>query len=340
MRIALFQPEIAGNVGAVLRLAACLDVAVDLIEPMGFTWDDARVRRTAMDYIDHVAVTRHKGFDAFRETIGDARLILMTTKGGQSLYDATFRETDILLFGQESAGVPTEVAATCDLKLKIPSSQPSAPSTSPWPRVSLRPSYCGRPTHCRRAVHDRRFHFLRPIDRAHRPSWSADALRGAGHSVWLDEQLPAHRAYADEIAERLDAARAVVAIWSHAAVKSHWVQVRSRSGASRMELSSKLASMTLGCRCRSIRFNRINLCGWSGDTSAPGLANGPRQRRSPRWPFGGTAAVDRGKAHPAPNRSVGRRPALQGSQCLPRPRLFLRRDCRGNSRTPSPACPG
>ena len=120
MRIALFQPEIAGNVGAVLRLAACLKVEVDLIEPMGFTWDDARVRRAAMDYIDHVAVTRHNGFEAFRQTIGEVRLILMTTKGGKSLYDAKFLDTDILLFGQESAGVPAKVAATCDLKLKIP----------------------------------------------------------------------------------------------------------------------------------------------------------------------------------------------------------------------------
>jgi len=120
MRIALFQPEIAGNVGAVLRLAACLGVPVDLIEPMGFAWDDARVRRAAMDYIDHVAITHHKGFDAFRATIESSRLILMTTKSGQSLYAAAFRPADILLFGQESAGVPPEVAAACNLKLKIP----------------------------------------------------------------------------------------------------------------------------------------------------------------------------------------------------------------------------
>ncbi len=120
MRIALYQPEIAGNVGAILRLAACFGVAVDLIEPMGFAWDDARVRRAAMDYIDHVEIARHKGFAAFRATIGDARLILMTTKSGQSLYDAAFRAGDILLFGQESAGVPAEIAAACDLKLKIP----------------------------------------------------------------------------------------------------------------------------------------------------------------------------------------------------------------------------
>ena len=80
MRIALFEPEIAGNVGAVLRLAACMGVAVDLIEPMGFEWDDRRVRRTAMDYIDHVAIARHAGFDAFKTTLGPARLVLFTTK--------------------------------------------------------------------------------------------------------------------------------------------------------------------------------------------------------------------------------------------------------------------
>ena len=120
MRIALYEPEIAGNVGAVLRLGACLGVPVDLIEPMGFAWDDARVRRTAMDYIDHVEVTRHQAFAGFRETIGKARLILLTTKADRSLYEAKFEPEDILLFGRESAGVPAEVAAACDMKLKIP----------------------------------------------------------------------------------------------------------------------------------------------------------------------------------------------------------------------------
>ena len=81
MRIALFEPEIAGNVGAVLRLGACLGVPVDLIEPLGFLWDDARVRRTAMDYIDHVAITRHADWPAFHASIGAARLVLLTTKG-------------------------------------------------------------------------------------------------------------------------------------------------------------------------------------------------------------------------------------------------------------------
>ena len=120
MRIALFEPEIAQNVGAVLRLGACLGAAVDLIEPMGFEWDDRRVRRTAMDYIDHVDITRHPGFDAFRATIGSQRLILYTTKARQSAFDFGFLPDDILLFGKESAGVPAAVADACDARLRIP----------------------------------------------------------------------------------------------------------------------------------------------------------------------------------------------------------------------------
>src|SRR5688500_17695602 len=120
MRIALFKPEIAGNVGAVLRLTACMGVAVDLIEPMGFEWDDRRVRRTAMDYIDHVEISRHAGFDAFRSTIGSRRLVLFTTKSRQSAYDFSFLADDVLLFGKESAGVPPAVTETCDARVRIP----------------------------------------------------------------------------------------------------------------------------------------------------------------------------------------------------------------------------
>jgi tRNA (cytidine/uridine-2'-O-)-methyltransferase len=120
MRIALFEPEIAGNVGAVLRLAACMGAAVDLIEPLGFAWDDRRVRRTAMDYIDHVAITRHPGFAAFCNTVGAQRLVLFTTKSDRSAYDFAFRADDILLFGKESAGVPPAVADACDDSLRIP----------------------------------------------------------------------------------------------------------------------------------------------------------------------------------------------------------------------------
>ena len=120
MRIALFEPEIAGNVGAVLRLGACLGAAVDLIEPMGFAWDDRRVRRAAMDYIDHVAITRHAGFAAFRATLGSSRLVLFTTKVPQSAYAFAYRTDDVLLFGKESAGIPAEIAAQCDARVRLP----------------------------------------------------------------------------------------------------------------------------------------------------------------------------------------------------------------------------
>ena len=120
MRVALFEPEIAGNVGAVLRLGACLGAPVDLIEPMGFEWDDRRVRRTAMDYIDHVTVVRHAGFEAFRATVGSRRLVLFTTKASQSAYDFSFAADDVLLFGKESAGVPLAIAEACDARLRIP----------------------------------------------------------------------------------------------------------------------------------------------------------------------------------------------------------------------------
>jgi len=119
MRLCLFEPEIAGNVGAVMRLGACFGVPVDLIEPLGFEWDDRRVRRTAMDYIDHVEVERHASFTAFRAaTVG--RLILFTTKGEASPYDFRFEAADILLFGKESGGVPADVAAEADARLRIP----------------------------------------------------------------------------------------------------------------------------------------------------------------------------------------------------------------------------
>jgi tRNA (cytidine/uridine-2'-O-)-methyltransferase len=119
MRLCLFQPEIAGNVGAVMRLGACMGVPIDLIEPMGFAWDDRRVRRTAMDYIDHVDVTRHSSFEEFRGA-NPGRLILFSTKGEASPYEYSFQPGDKLLFGKESGGVPPEVAAVADAVLKIP----------------------------------------------------------------------------------------------------------------------------------------------------------------------------------------------------------------------------
>ena len=123
MRIALYQPEIAGNVGAVLRTAACLGVAVDLIEPMGFAWDDKRVARAGMDYIDHVPIVRHADWSAFEQQV-QGRLVLMTTKGAVPLHDVAFRADDVLLFGQEGAGVPAMVHDRADTRAVIPMRAP------------------------------------------------------------------------------------------------------------------------------------------------------------------------------------------------------------------------
>lgn len=120
MRLVLFEPEIAGNVGAVLRLGACMGVPVDLIEPLGFVWDDRRVRRAAMDYIGHVEVVRHAGFAAFRQACGSGRLVLLTSGGATALDRFVFRRDDLLLFGKESAGVPEPVARACAARVRIP----------------------------------------------------------------------------------------------------------------------------------------------------------------------------------------------------------------------------
>lgn len=118
MKLALYQPEIPGNVGAMLRLAACLSVSVDIIEPCGFVWSDTRIRRAGMDYIDHVAIVRHANWDAFKGEAG--RIVLLTTKAETRLTDFTFDADDTLLMGQESAGVPQLVRDSCEAAVRIP----------------------------------------------------------------------------------------------------------------------------------------------------------------------------------------------------------------------------
>ncbi len=119
MRIALFQPEIAGNVGAVMRTAACLATPLDLIEPMGFLWDDKRVARAAMDYIDHVSVIRHRDWAAFAAQ-ATGRIVLLTTKAATPLHDFAFASDDVLLFGQEGAGAPEAVHNRANARVVIP----------------------------------------------------------------------------------------------------------------------------------------------------------------------------------------------------------------------------
>jgi tRNA (cytidine/uridine-2'-O-)-methyltransferase len=119
MRIALYQPEIPGNVGAILRLCACFSVPVDIIEPTGFIWSDARLKRAGMDYINHVEIERHADWSAFTAQKA-GRLILLSSKVETRLTDFAFEPSDILLMGQESAGVPENVRDACDARVRIP----------------------------------------------------------------------------------------------------------------------------------------------------------------------------------------------------------------------------
>jgi tRNA (cytidine/uridine-2'-O-)-methyltransferase len=119
MRVCLYQPEIPGNVGAIFRLAACFSVGVDIIEPCGFIFSDARMRRAGMDYIDHVEVKRHADWPVFKAQ-APGRVILLSSKATVRLPDMAFAATDILLMGQESAGVPDSVRAACDHAVRIP----------------------------------------------------------------------------------------------------------------------------------------------------------------------------------------------------------------------------
>lgn len=124
MHIAFYQPDIPQNLGSALRLAACMDVTLHIIEPCGFIFDDKRIRRAGMDYIAHAALIRHASWEDFLAWRGaempQARIVLLTTKGSQPLPEFTFQPDDILLAGRESAGVPEDVAATADARLRIP----------------------------------------------------------------------------------------------------------------------------------------------------------------------------------------------------------------------------
>ena len=120
MRIALFQPDIAQNVGAILRLGACLGVPVDVIEPCGFLWDLARIRRAGLDYMDMAELVRHSSWEAFLAVPPSGRLVLLTTAAEHSHLDFAFEDRDVLLFGRESAGVPPAVHQRATARIKVP----------------------------------------------------------------------------------------------------------------------------------------------------------------------------------------------------------------------------
>jgi tRNA (cytidine/uridine-2'-O-)-methyltransferase len=120
MRLALYEPDIPQNLGAFIRLAACVGVPLDIIEPCGFPVDDKRIRRAAMDYYDLARITRHVSWERFQCDRAAGRLVLLTTAGAQAFPDIAFRPDDILVLGRESAGVPEAVHDTADLRLRIP----------------------------------------------------------------------------------------------------------------------------------------------------------------------------------------------------------------------------
>ena len=120
MRLVLYQPDIPQNAGTILRLAACLGVAVDVIEPCGFVWSEQRMRRAGMDYLEFATVRRHSSWEAFVADRHPGRLILATTRAAVPLAETRFEADDHLILGRESSGVPEEVHAAADLAVKVP----------------------------------------------------------------------------------------------------------------------------------------------------------------------------------------------------------------------------
>lgn len=122
LRIALYQPDIPGNTGTILRLAACLGLGVDIIDPAGFDISDRNLKRAGMDYLSAVSLTRHVNwlaFDEWRRSSG-RRLVLATTKSPEAYTRFAYRPNDILLFGRESAGVPDHVHDAVEGRILIP----------------------------------------------------------------------------------------------------------------------------------------------------------------------------------------------------------------------------
>jgi tRNA (cytidine/uridine-2'-O-)-methyltransferase len=125
MHLALYQPDIPQNTGTVLRLCACFGLPAHIIEPAGFPTSDRAFRRAGMDYLDAVKITRHASWTDFEtwRRLPPRRLVLFTTAATLSYLDYGFRDDDVILFGRESAGVPEEVHAAADARLRIPMRQ-------------------------------------------------------------------------------------------------------------------------------------------------------------------------------------------------------------------------
>jgi tRNA (cytidine/uridine-2'-O-)-methyltransferase len=122
LHIALYEPEIPPNTGNIIRLCANTGYSLHLIEPMGFAWDDKRLRRAGLDYHEFADIKRHVDFDAFLSSIGDARIFACTTKGKAYPSEAGFQAGDVLLFGPETRGLPMSIIESLpeSQRLRIP----------------------------------------------------------------------------------------------------------------------------------------------------------------------------------------------------------------------------
>jgi tRNA (cytidine/uridine-2'-O-)-methyltransferase len=120
MRLALYEPDIPQNCGALLRLGACLGVGVDIIEPCGFLFSDKGLKRAGMDYLTEADYARHTSWAAYRAAKGPGRIVLLSSKAQTAFTDFAFAADDTILLGRESAGVPDAVHDTVDARLRIP----------------------------------------------------------------------------------------------------------------------------------------------------------------------------------------------------------------------------
>ena len=120
INIVLYKPDIPQNTAAIVRLSACLNLKIHIIEPCGFNLDDSRFKRVAMDYSKMSQITRYPDFESFIKKNLKSRIILMTTKSKKFYHQFKFRKNDFLLFGRESAGVPDEIHKKIKDKLKVP----------------------------------------------------------------------------------------------------------------------------------------------------------------------------------------------------------------------------
>ena len=120
MHIVLYKPDIPQNTAATIRLGACLNLKIHLIEPCGFNLNDRRFKRVVMDYMGLSRISRYNDYETFLEKHKKSRIILMTTKAKQLYHDFKFKKDDMLLFGRESAGVPEDIHKMLKNKIKIP----------------------------------------------------------------------------------------------------------------------------------------------------------------------------------------------------------------------------